>query len=208
MALSTDKAVNPVNLYGGTKLVSDKLFSAANAYSGNEGTRFSVVRYGNVAGSRGSVIPFFKDIIDNGGKELPITDVRMTRFWISLTQGVELVIKAFEESYGGETFISKIPSFKITDLAKAMLSDVKIKEVGIREGEKLHEVMVTREDSLMTYEYDNHYIIYPHYNWWGEDNIIPGGCKVEQGFEYSSSTNKEWLTVEQLRDKIKTDIKN
>lgn len=156
IALSTDKAVNPINLYGGTKLVSDKLFCAANAYSGAHGTRFAVVRYGNVAGSRGSVIPFFQNIIDNGGRELPITDYRMTRFWISLEQGVELVIKALEESRGGETFISKIPSFKITDLAEAMLPGCVKKEVGIREGEKLHEVMVTREDSLHTYEYEKH----------------------------------------------------
>lgn len=206
VALSTDKAVNPVNLYGGTKLVSDKLFCAANAYSGDYGTRFSVVRYGNVAGSRGSVIPFFQNIIDNGGKELPITDVRMTRFWISLTQGVELVIKALEESQGGETFISKIPSFRITDLAEAMLPGVNIKEVGIREGEKLHEVMVTKEDSMLTYEYDKHYIIYPHYNWWGDSDIITGGKLVEPEFEYSSGTNKEWLSVEELREKLKTDI--
>lgn len=134
IALSTDKAVNPINLYGGTKLVSDKLFTAANAYSGDDGTRFAVVRYGNVAGSRGSVIPFFQNIIDNGGKELPITDYRMTRFWISLEQGVELVIKALSEANGGETFISKIPSFKITDLAQAMLPGCKTPEVGIREG--------------------------------------------------------------------------
>ena len=162
VALSTDKSVNPINLYGGTKLVSDKLFIAANAYSGTKNVRFAVVRYGNVAGSRGSVIPFFKQIIENGGKELPITDYRMTRFWISLEQGVELVIKALEEASGGETFISKIPSFKITDLAQAMLPGCEMPEVGIREGEKLHEVMVTQEDSVATYEYEKHYIIYPH----------------------------------------------
>ncbi len=206
VALSTDKAVNPINLYGGTKLVSDKLFCAANAYSGSDGTRFAVVRYGNVAGSRGSVIPFFQNLIDQGEKELPITDFRMTRFWISLEQGVELVIKALEESYGGETFISKIPSFRVTDLAEAMLPGCKKKEVGIREGEKLHEIMVTREDSLHTYEYENHYIIYPHYNWWGENNIIPGGQVVESEFEYSSGTNTDWLSVEQLREKLETDL--
>lgn len=138
VALSTDKAVNPINLYGGTKLVSDKLFVSANAYSGMDGTIFSVVRYGNVAGSRGSVIPFFQELIDKGEKKLPITDFRMTRFWITLEDGVELVFKALEESKGGETYISKIPSFKITDLAKAMLVDCELKEVGIREGEKLH----------------------------------------------------------------------
>lgn len=206
VALSTDKAVNPINLYGGTKLVSDKLFCAANAYSGNDGCTFSVVRYGNVAGSRGSVIPFFQNLIDRGEKELPITDLRMTRFWISLEQGVELVIKALNEAKGGETFISKIPSFKITDLAEAMCPGCKIKEVGIREGEKLHEIMVTREDSLHTYEYDKHFIVYPHYDWWGKTNVIPGGKLVEQGFEYSSGTNTEWLSVEDLRNKLKTDL--
>ena len=206
VALSTDKAVNPVNLYGGTKLVSDKLFCAANAYSGEGGTRFAVVRYGNVAGSRGSVIPFFQNIIDNGGEKLPITDYRMTRFWISLEQGVELVIKALEEARGGETFISKIPSFKITDLAQAMLSGCEMPEVGIREGEKLHEIMVTREDSLHTYEYEKHFIVYPHYNWWGEKDIIPGGKPVEPEFEYSSGTNTEWLSIEDLKEKLKTDL--
>lgn len=206
VALSTDKAVNPINLYGGTKLVSDKLFTAANSYSGKDGTRFAVVRYGNVAGSRGSVIPFFQNIIDSGKKELPITDIRMTRFWISLEQGVELVIKALNEAKGGETFISKIPSFKITDLAKAMCPDCIIKEVGIREGEKLHEVMVTREDSLNTYEYKNHFIIYPHYNWWGKNDIIKGGKLVKPEFEYSSGTNTEWLSVSDIKKKIKTDI--
>lgn len=199
IALSTDKAVNPVNLYGGTKLVSDKLFTAANSYGGADGTRFAVVRYGNVAGSRGSVIPFFKNLIEKGATELPITDYRMTRFWISLEEGVKLVIKALEESRGGETFISKIPSFKITDLAQAMLPGCNMPEVGIREGEKLHEIMVTREDSLHTYEYDKHYIIYPHYNWWGESDLIPGGKLVTPEFEYSSGNNTEWLSVEQLK---------
>lgn len=206
VALSTDKAVNPVNLYGGTKLVSDKLFCAANAYSGKNGTRFAVVRYGNVAGSRGSVIPFFQNIIDKGGKELPITDYRMTRFWISLEQGVELVIKALKEASGGETFISKIPSFKITDLAQAMLPDCEMPEVGIREGEKLHEIMVTREDSLHTYEYDKHYIIYPYYDWWKREDVIPGGTLVESEFEYSSGTNKEWLSIEDIQKLLLTDL--
>lgn len=203
VALSTDKAVNPVNLYGGTKLVSDKLFIAANSYVGDRDLSFSVVRYGNVAGSRGSVIPFFKNIIDNGGKELPITDYRMTRFWISLEQGVELVIKALSEAKGGETFISKIPSFKITDLAKAMLPECEMPEVGIREGEKLHEVMITREDSASTYEYEKHYIIYPHYSWWDENRIIEGGKKVEDGFEYSSGMNTDWLGIDELAAKVR-----
>ncbi|MCI9531814.1 MAG: UDP-N-acetylglucosamine 4,6-dehydratase (inverting) [Lachnospiraceae bacterium] len=203
VALSTDKAVNPINLYGGTKLVSDKLFIAANAYSGEKDVRFSIVRYGNVAGSRGSVIPFFKKMIEEGKTELPITDYRMTRFWISLEEGIQLVVKALEEAKGGETFISKIPSFKITDLAKAMAPECARKEVGIREGEKLHEIMVTREDSAMTYEYDRHYIIYPHYNWWEESRILPGGKKVEEGFEYSSGTNQEWLDVGELKGLLK-----
>lgn len=200
VALSTDKAVNPINLYGGTKLVSDKLFISANAYSGAKNTVFSVVRYGNVAGSRGSVIPFFKSLIDNGKIELPITDFNMTRFWITLEQGVELVFKALQESKGGETYISKIPSFKITDLAKAMLPDVKLKEVGIREGEKLHEVMVTKDDSRTTYEYDEHYIIYPHFEWWNfEKYFTPGGKLIEDGYEYNSGTNVKWLNVDELR---------
>lgn len=203
VALSTDKAVNPINLYGGTKLVSDKLFIAANAYSGAKGTVFSVVRYGNVAGSRGSVIPIWQNIIDNGGKKLGVTDMRMTRFWITLRQGVELVFKAMEESKGGETFISKIPSFHIGDLAKAMLPDCEIEEIGIREGEKLHEVMVTRDDSRSTYEYEKHYIVYPEYTWHKESDIIPGGKKVEDGFEYNSGTNTEWLDVEELKESLK-----
>lgn len=205
VALSTDKAVNPINLYGGTKLVSDKLFIAANAYRGNNyKTIFSVVRYGNVAGSRGSVIPIWKKIIENGGKTLGVTDMRMTRFWITLEQGVELVFKALQESKGGETYISKIPSFHIGDLAKAMLPDCEINEFGIREGEKLHEVMVTKDDSWTTYEYDKHYIIYPHMEWCDLDKAIqPGGKKVEMGFEYNSGNNKEWLNVEQLREALK-----
>ena len=206
VALSTDKAVNPINLYGGTKLVSDKLFAAANSYSGADGTRFAIVRYGNVAGIRGSVIPFFQNKIDNGEKALPITDFRMTRFWISLEEGVKLVIKALEEAKGGETFISKIPSFKITDLAEAMLPGCEKIEVGIREGEKLHEIMVTREDSLHTYEYEKHYIVYPQYNWWGPRSVIPGGKLVEPEFEYSSGTNTQWLSVEDIRRLLKTDL--
>lgn len=198
VALSTDKAVNPVNLYGGTKLVSDKLFIAANAYAGKKDIRFSVVRYGNVAGSRGSVIPFFKGLIEKGETALPITDPRMTRFWISLEQGVELVIKALGDSKGGETFISKIPSFKVTDLAEAMLPGCKLKEIGIREGEKLHEVMITKEDSSYAYEYENHYIIYPHMEWWDASKAIPGGAPVQSGFEYSSENNMSWLSIQDL----------
>lgn len=202
VALSTDKAVNPINLYGGTKLVSDKLFIAANAYSGTKDTRFAIVRYGNVAGSRGSVIPFFRGLVNDGKTELPITDFEMTRFWISLEQGVELVIKALAEAKGGETFIAKIPSFKITDLAEAILPGCTMKEVGIREGEKLHEVMITSEDSPYTYEYENHFIIYPHMSWWTDTQVVPGGNPVPHGFEYSSGTNKQWLSVEDLRKRL------
>ena len=204
VALSTDKAVNPVNLYGGTKLVSDKLFIAANAYAGSKDISFSIVRYGNVAGSRGSVIPFFQNIIDNGGTELPITDYRMTRFWISLIQGVELVIKALEEAKGGETFISKIPSFKITDLAQAMMPGCKMPEVGIREGEKLHEIMVTVEDSMTTYEFEKHYIVYPQMVWNDRQQPDARGKKVEYGFSYSSDNNTEWLSVEEIQELLKT----
>jgi FlaA1/EpsC-like NDP-sugar epimerase len=157
-----------------------------------------------VAGSRGSVIPFFHNIIKNGGTELPITDYRMTRFWISLQQGVELVIKALEEAKGGETFISKIPSFKITDLAEAMLPGCKMPEVGIREGEKLHEIMVTVEDSMTTYEYDKHFIVYPQMVWSDKRKAEPTGKKVPEGFSYSSGNNTEWLTVEEIRELIKT----
>ncbi|MBC8588312.1 UDP-N-acetylglucosamine 4,6-dehydratase (inverting) [Paratissierella segnis] len=203
VALSTDKAVNPINLYGGTKLVSDKLFISANAYSGGKGAVFSVVRYGNVAGSRGSVIPFFQELINRGEKELPITDIRMTRFWITLEEGVELVFKALSESKGGETYISKIPSFKIVDLAKAMLPNCIIKEVGIREGEKLHEVMVPKDESRMTFEYGKHYIIYPHFDWWKSENFLNGGKPIDENFEYNSGTNDEWLSVEELREKLK-----
>lgn len=202
VALSTDKAVNPINLYGGTKLVSDKLFIAANAYSGQKGTIFSVVRYGNVAGSRGSVIPIWQNLLAQGKKELGVTDMRMTRFWITLQQGVELVFKALEESEGGETYISKIPSFHIGDLAKAMCDDCVIQEIGIREGEKLHEVMITKDDSRLTYEYDKHYIIYPNFEWRKKTGTA-GGKLVEEGFEYNSGTNVQWLSVEELREALK-----
>lgn len=204
VALSTDKAVNPINLYGGTKLVSDKLFISANAYSGANGTVFSVVRYGNVVGSRGSVIPFFAKLLEEGETILPITDYRMTRFWITLEEGVELVFKALKESKGGETYISKIPSFKITDLTLAMNPDGAMKEVGIREGEKLHEVMITADDARTTYEYDKHYIIYPQYTWWSKKEYFTnGGMKVEEDFIYDSGKNKEWLSISDLRKFLK-----
>lgn len=204
VALSTDKAVNPINLYGATKLASDKLFIAANAYSGAHDTTFSIVRYGNVAGSRGSVIPFFKMLIDSGKKDLPITDFRMTRFWITLDQAVDLVFQALETAQGGETYISKIPSFKITDLARAMLTDVSMREIGVREGEKLHETMITEYDSFHTYEYDKHFIIYPgSYEWWDKRRIDLRGKKVEPLFKYSSDENHEQLSVSEIKERIK-----
>lgn len=203
IALSTDKAVNPINLYGGTKLVSDKLFISANSYRGDEGTVFSIVRYGNVSGSRGSVIPFFRELLNNGVKELPITDPRMTRFWMTLDDAADLVIKALEESKGGETYVFKNPSYKIIDVASAMNPGGKINIVGIREGEKLHEVMITSDDSRNTYDYGNHYIIYPNYIWWSNDDYFKdGGILIKEGWEYNSGTNSEWLDVESLRKKI------
>lgn len=208
VALSTDKAVNPINLYGGTKLVSDKLFISANAYSGESGTIFSVVRYGNVAGSRGSVIPFFKQLLIQGKTELPITDMEMTRFWMVLDDAVDLVFKALEEAKGGETFVFKNPSFLITELAKALNPNGTMKEVGIREGEKIHEVMITKDDSRYTYEYNDYYIIYPHFEWWDKDKIKTDGKLIQQGWDYNSGTNTEWLDAEELRKRInKLEIK-
>ena len=207
IALSTDKAVNPVNLYGATKLVSDKLFIAGNAYVGYKNTMFSVVRYGNVAGSRGSVIPFFKSLLEDGATELPITDFDMTRFWLTLDEAVDLVIKATEESKGGELYIHKCCSFKVTDLAEAMCPNCEKTNVGIRPGEKLHEVMITEEDSRNTYEYDDHYIIYPDLEWWKNVNVKPGGKVVESNFRYASDSNQEWLSVDDLKDLLeKMDI--
>lgn len=205
VALSTDKAVNPINLYGATKLVSDKLFVAGNAYVGDKDTKFSVVRYGNVSGSRGSVIPFFKSLLDNGAKKLPITDERMTRFWITLDKAVDMVIKSLKEAQGGELYVKKCPSFKVTDLAEAMNPGAETEDVGIRPGEKLHEVMVTNEDSRTTYEYDDHFIIYPNFDWWDFDkHFKAGGKKVQEGFRYSSDNNTEWLSAEDLKELLET----
>ncbi len=202
VALSTDKAVNPVNLYGATKMVSDKLFIAANAYAGNKDINFSIVRYGNVAGSRGSIIPLFKNLIERGEKELPITDYRMTRFWISLPEGVELVLKALDEAKGGETFISKIPSFTVKDLAEAMCPGIATKEVGIRPGEKLDEVMVTVEDAPFTYEFDKHFIVYPQVTFNDKQVPDPRGKKVPEGFYYSSGNNTEWMSVADIQARL------
>jgi UDP-N-acetylglucosamine 4,6-dehydratase len=204
VALSTDKAVNPINLYGGTKLVSDKLFISGNAYVGDRKTKFSVVRYGNVTGSRGSVIPFFKMLIDRGEKKLPITDFRMTRFWITLDQGVDLVFKAINEARGGEIYVAKIPSCKMTDLAKAMKRDCELTEIGIREGEKLHEVMITDEDSRTTYEYKDHFIIYPNFDWWDfKRHFTPGGTLVKESFRYSSDLNPKFLSVPEIEELLR-----
>ena len=202
VALSTDKAVKPANLYGATKMVSDKLFIAANAYSGSKDINFSIVRYGNVAGSRGSIIPVFKKLIEEGATELPITDYRMTRFWISLEEGVELVIKALTEANGGETFISKIPSSNIKDLAEAMKPGIGTCEIGIRPGEKLDEVMITPEDSPFTYEYDKHFIVYPQVVYNDKQTPDLSGKKVPDGFEYSSGTNAQWMSIEEIRNRL------
>lgn len=203
VALSTDKAVNPINLYGGTKLVSDKLFISANAYSGENGTIFSVVRYGNVAGSRGSVIPFFKQLLSQGKTELPITDIHMTRFWMVLDDAVNLVLKALKESKGGETFVFKNPSFLITELAKALNPNGTIKEVGIREGEKIHEVMITRDDAKYTYDYGDYYVIYPNFEWWSKEKIKSGGKLIPENWDYNSGTNDWWLDANNLRERMK-----
>ncbi len=199
VALSTDKASSPANLYGATKLASDKLFVAGNAYStGQDATRFSVVRYGNVMGSRGSVIPFFMSIAEKG--TLPITDERMTRFMISLEQGVDLVWHAFDDMVGGEIYVKKIPSMKVTDIARAVAPEARHEVVGIRPGEKLHEQMIGEEDALYTYEYQDYYKILPAIHSWCNDPArINGGVRVDPDFTYSSSNNKEWMTVEQLR---------
>ena len=198
VALSTDKASSPVNLYGATKLASDKLFVAGNSSAGSHGTRFAVVRYGNVMGSRGSVIPFFMSIRDKG--VLPVTDERMTRFMISLEQGVELVWHAFDDMEGGEIYVKKIPSMKVTDLAAAVAPEARIEIVGIRPGEKLHEQMISPEDSFYTYEYPEHYKILPAiHNWDASAERIKDGTKVAEGFDYSSDNNPEWMSIADLQ---------
>lgn len=202
IALSTDKASSPANLYGASKLASDKLFVASNAYSGVQSTRFAVVRYGNVMGSRGSVIPFFMSLAHTG--RLPITDVRMTRFMISLEQAVELVWHAFGDMVGGEIYVKKIPSMTITDIARAVAPDAEFDIIGIRPGEKLHEQMISAEDSFSTFEYSSHYKILPALNSWCEDpNRIKDGRKVPEGFVYTSDKNTEWMSISALQDWIK-----
>jgi len=199
VALSTDKACNPVNLYGASKLASDKLFISGNTYAAQKNTRFSVVRYGNVIGSRGSIIPFFKHIAEQG-KPLPITDTRMTRFMISLEQGVHLVWQALGDMNGGEIYVKKIPSMNITDIARAIAPDSEFEIIGIRPGEKLHEQMIGLEDAYYTYEYKDYYKILPSIRFWGGEKIKIGeGVKVPENFTYCSDTNPDWMSIEQLQ---------
>ena len=203
VALSTDKASSPVNLYGATKLASDKVFVAGNSYAGEQDTRFSVVRYGNVMGSRGSVIPFFLSIMDKG--VLPITDERMTRFMITLEEGVELVWHAFDDMEGGEIYVKKIPSMKMTNVAKSVASNAKQEIIGIRPGEKLHEQMISPEDSYYTYEYPEHFKILPSiHNWHNDKKRIKKGGKVPEGFSYESDSNTEWMSIDTLKKWIDT----
>lgn len=204
IALSTDKAANPINLYGATKLASDKLFVAANNIAGGHKTRFAVVRYGNVVGSRGSVVPFFKKLIADGANELPITDPRMTRFWITLEDGIDFVIKDFQRMQGGEIFVPKIPSMRINDLAESLVPDMPTKIIGIRPGEKLHEIMCPADDSHLTLEFDDHYVIRPSINFsykvsYEINPLAESGVPVEQGFEYNSGNNPHFLTVDELK---------
>jgi UDP-N-acetylglucosamine 4,6-dehydratase/5-epimerase len=207
IALSTDKAASPINLYGATKLASDKLFVAANNIRGGKDIRFAVVRYGNVLGSRGSVVPFFQKLIAEGASELPITDERMTRFWITLQEGVDFVLKNFQRMHGGETFIPKIPSMKVVDVARTIAPNLPHKNVGIRPGEKMHEVMCPRDDSHLTLEFHDHYVIKPTIQFteiadFSKNNCGEIGTPVEYGFKYSSETNTDWLTPEALLEKI------
>ncbi len=206
IALSTDKAANPINLYGASKLASDKLFVAANNMTGSKKTRFGVVRYGNVVGSRGSVVPFFENLVAQGAKSLPITDADMTRFWISLQQGVDFVLKNFERMHGGEIFVPKIPSVRVTDLASAIAPDLAQEIVGIRPGEKLHEVMCPADDSHLTLEFADHFVIQPTIKFHDRDVTFSvnalgeKGVPVERGHGYESGSNPHFLTVEEIRE--------
>lgn len=204
IALSTDKAASPINLYGATKLVSDKLFVAANNVTGGHRTRFSVVRYGNVVGSRGSVVPFFRKLISEGAENLPITDERMTRFWITLQQGIDFVLKNFERMQGGEIFVPKIPSMRVTDLAKSMAPHLRMNIVGIRPGEKLHEVMCPKDDAHITIEFKDHFVIQPSITFFNpitydKDANGERGKPVIDGFEYNSGENTHFLTIDELQ---------
>jgi UDP-N-acetylglucosamine 4,6-dehydratase len=207
IALSTDKAANPINLYGATKLASDKIFIAANNMSGQGGPRFSVVRYGNVLGSRGSVVPFYQRLIAEGKTSLPVTDERMTRFWITIDQGVKFVLDNLARMSGGEIFVPKLPSMKIVDLARALLPGCDIEAIGIRAGEKLHEVMVPLDDSRTTLDLGDFFVIEPAFHQWSRENYleIHGGTPVPEDFEYSSATNDDWLTAKSLRSLLNLD---
>lgn len=206
IALSTDKAANPINLYGATKLCSDKLFVAANNLVGEGQCRFSVVRYGNVAGSRGSVVPFFRKLLEDGATFLPITDMSMTRFWITLDQGIDFVLKSLVRMHGGETFVPKIPSIKITDLASAIAPNLEQKKIGIRPGEKIHEIMCPRDDFMHTLEFKDFFIIKPSITFTSGDfeydttNLDEKGHLVAQGFEYNSHNNPHFLTIDELKE--------
>lgn len=195
IALSSDKACSPINLYGATKLCSDKLFIAGNVYSGSHDTRFSVLRYGNVMGSRGSVIPFFQKLLQNGATRLPITHMEMTRFWLSLAQAVQMVQIALDQMQGGELFVRKNPSLKIVDLARAVKPDVEVYDIGLRPGEKIHEMMISREDARSTVEFDDYYVIKPFFS----EEWSTSGTPVNPNFEYHSGNNTEWLTIDEMR---------
>lgn len=199
VALSTDKACSPVNLYGATKLCSDKLFIAANGYSGSKRTKFAVVRYGNVAGSRGSVIPFFQRLAKEGAESLPITDYKMTRFWLKLESAVWMVLNAFEKMRGGELYVKKIPSMRMPDLAKAVAPELKTHECGIRPGEKIHEQMISVEDARNTVEFDDYYVIQPSADWWTARAKDFGGKPVAHDFSYDSGNNTQWLSVDDMK---------
>lgn len=201
VALSTDKAANPVNLYGASKLASDKIFVAANNLRGDTGTIFSVVRYGNVVGSRGSVVPLFRDLVKSGADHLPITDKRMTRFWITLSQGVNFVLSSLALMSGGEIFVPKIPSARVVDLAQALAPDMPLREIGIRPGEKLHEIMITEDDARSTVELTDRYVVRPSFINWSPQNLDGQTFKpAAEGFRYASDTNPEWLSGEELRN--------
>lgn len=203
VALSTDKAVNPINLYGASKLASDKIFVAGNNLSGKDGPKFSVVRYGNVIGSRGSVVPLFRRLLAEGAETLPITDPRMTRFWITLEQGVDFVLSSLGSMKGGEVFVPKIPSMSMPDLARAIAPELPQKVIGIRPGEKLHEVLISRDDARHTVELDDRYIITPAFHWWTNKAItIPGAHQVEESFHFTSEDNREWLDAAGLSEML------
>jgi UDP-N-acetylglucosamine 4,6-dehydratase len=203
VALSTDKAVNPINLYGASKLASDKIFVAANNLAGADGPRFSVVRYGNVVGSRGSVVPHFRNLIASGAKRLPITDPRMTRFWITLSQGVSFVLSALQAMEGGEIFVPKIPSMRVVDLARVMAPELEFDVVGVRPGEKLHEVLISEDDARSTVELGDRYIILPSFAWWRDRGArAEGNPKVPDGFRYVSDRNADWLDAPRLRQML------